>query len=173
MMEPRTYVPVGRVVKAHGLNGEVSVIPADGLLFVFEEGLRVWFVPPPADVREALVQHVRRGPKGPLVKFSGVDDIDAAHRLNGASIIAGSDDLPAGWDEAADDPVGLVVTDTARGVLGEVVDVIVTGANDVWVVEGGPHGQVLLPVIDPVILSVDWEARTAEVELLPGLIEDE
>ena len=65
------------------------------------------------------------------------------------------------------------MTDTARGVLGDVVDVIVTGANDVWVVEGGPHGRVLLPVIDPVILSVDLEARTAEVELLPGLIEDE
>lgn len=172
-MEPRTYVPVGRVVKAHGLNGEVSVIPADGLLFVFSEGLRVWFVPPPADVRDAVVEGIRRGPKGPLVKFSGVDDVDAAHRLNGASILADSADLPPGWDDQEDDPVGLVVTDTARGVLGEVVDVIVTGANDVWVVDGGDFGQVLLPVIEQVIKSIDWEAGTASVDLLPGLIEDE
>jgi 16S rRNA processing protein RimM len=172
-MGPRTYVPVGRVVKAHGLNGEVSVIPADGLPFVFDEGLRVWFVPPPAGVRDAVVEHVRRGPKGPLVKFSGIEDIDAAHLLNGASIIAEAADLPPGWDEGPEDPVGLVVTDTARGVLGEVVEVIVTGANDVWVIEGGPYGQVLLPVIEQVLLSVDWDAGTADVELLPGLIEDE
>ena len=172
-MEPRTYVPVGRVVKAHGLNGEVSVIPADGLLFVLSEGLRVWFVPPPADVRESVIEHVRRGPKGPLVKFRGVENNDAAHRLNGATVLADSADLPAGWDEGEDDPVGLTVTDTARGVLGEVADVIITGANDVWVVEGGPWGQVLLPVIDQVILSVDWEARTAQVDLLPGLLDDE
>ncbi len=172
-MEPRTYVPVGRVVKAHGLSGEVSVIPADGLLFVLEEGLRVWFVPPRADVRDSVIEHVRRGPKGPLVKFSGVEGIDAAHRLNGATVLAEAADLPAGWDEAEDDPVGLVVTDAARGVLGEVVDVIITGANDVWVVEGGPYGQVLLPVIDQVIRSVDWDAGTADVVLLPGLIEDE
>jgi hypothetical protein len=32
---------------------------------------------------------------------------------------------------------------------------------------------VLLPVIEQVLLSVDWDAGTADVELLPGLIEDE
>ena len=59
------------------------------------------------------------------------------------------------------------VVDEARGVLGEIVEVIVTGANDVWVVDG-PFGEVLLPVIDDVVLDVDEEARTAQVRLLAG-----
>jgi 16S rRNA processing protein RimM len=53
-----------------------------------------------------------------------------------------------------------------------VTDVIVTGANDVWVVEGR-FGQVLVPDIDDVVGEIDEEAGTVSVTLLPGLIEDE
>ena len=45
-------------------------------------------------------------------------------------------------------------------------------SNDVWVIDG-PHGEVLLPVIDDVVLSVDWDAATAMVQLLPGLLAEE
>ena len=67
---------------------------------------------------------------------------------------------------------GLAVTDVRRGLLGEVVEVIVTGANDVWVLEG-PLGEVLLPVIDDVVVRVDYESRTATVQALPGLLPEE
>lgn len=147
---------------------------AADLPFVLPVGLEVWFVPPPAGVRTGQLEDVRRGPKGPLVKVSGVDDITTAQRLVGSQLMAKASDLPAGWDEPEeeDDDVGLTVTDEARGLLGEVVDVIVTGANDVWVLEG-PLGEVLLPVIDDVVLEVDYEARTATVRALDGLLPPE
>jgi 16S rRNA processing protein RimM len=134
----------------------------------------VWFTPPPAGVRSGAVESVRRGPKGPLVKVAGVDDINHAALLVGAQVMVKESDLPAGWDDVAeeDDPVGLIVTDTARGVLGEVVEVIVTGANDVWVVDGR-LGEVLLPVIDDVIREVDFDAGTALVTALEGLLPEE
>ena len=69
-------------------------------------------------------------------------------------------------------PLGLTVTDVMRGPLGEIVEVIVTGANDVWVLEG-PLGEVLLPVIDDVVVSIDWEARTVTVSALDGLLPEE
>ena len=169
------YVPLGRVVKTHGLKGEVSVAPAADLPFVLPEGLEVWFVPPPSGARSGRVENVRRGPKGPLVKVSGIDDITAAHRLIGSQMIARADELPAIWSEEPEvefTAEGLIVTDVAHGLLGEVVEVIVTGANDVWVVEG-PLGEVLLPVIDQVVLEIDEEAMTARVELLEGLLPGE
>ena len=75
--------------------------------------------------------------------------------------------------EPEDDPVGLRVVDATRGDLGEVTDVIITGANDVWVVSGPRFGEVLVPVIDHVVLEVDWDKNLARVELLPGLIDGE
>jgi 16S rRNA processing protein RimM len=166
------FVRIGRIVKPHALKGEVSVISAVDLPLSFLEGLDVWFVPPPAaGPRVARVSTVRQGPKGPLVGFEGVEDIGAADALRGAEILIKEEDVPSSLDTDEFDAVGLRVSDVDRGDLGEVVDVIVTGANDVWVVDG-PFGQVLLPVIDDVVLAIDEDARVASVRLLPGLLEE-
>lgn len=171
-MSAATFVPVGRVVKTHGLLGEVSVAVAAGLPFERLEGVEVHFVPPRATVRSATVLAVRQGPKGPLVRFAGVDDVETAASLRGATIVAAPEDVPE-TPPGPEEDIGLVVSDEARGELGTVTDVIVTGANDVWVIDGGRFGQVLVPVIDDVVLAVDEEARTAKVRLLPGLIEED
>jgi 16S rRNA processing protein RimM len=174
-MTPAPFVPLGRVVKTHGLQGEVSVIPAADLPFVLPVGLEVWFVPPPSGVRSGRIEDVRRGPKGPLVKVSGIDDVTAAQRVVGSQLLAREGDLPAEWSEPVEedeDVLGLIVTDVERGLLGEIVEVIVTGANDVWVVDG-PLGEVLLPVIDEVVLEVDSEAGTVSVRALQGLLPEE
>lgn len=134
------------------------------------EGLTVYVVPPAATVRETTVTGVRPGPKGPLLELAGIGDIAAARSLSGTTLLVAAGDLPEGFDEADLDPVGLEVIDDERGSLGTVCDVIVTGANDVWVIEG-PLGQILLPVIDDVVRSVDEDTRIASVTLLPGLID--
>jgi len=174
-MAPAPFTALARVVKSHGLKGEVAVEPAADLPFVLPIGLEVWFVPPPAGVRTGRIENVRRGPRGPLVKVSGIDDIGVAQKLVGADMMVRTDQLPAGWDdpiEVEDDPVGLIVTDAKRGELGAIVEVIFTGANDVWVVDGR-FGEVLLPVIDDVVRKIDWEARTVAVTLLEGLLPDD
>jgi 16S rRNA processing protein RimM len=173
-MEDVRYVPLGRVARVHGLHGEVSVIPA-GLPFVLPTGLTVRFVPPREGVGETTVESVRPGPKGPLVKLAGVDDIGAASLLAGATIVCRAADAPEPALEADDafDPVGLRVFDEERGEIGVVEDVIVTGANDVWVIRGGRLGEVLIPVIDDVVLEIDEDARRVDVRLLPGLVEGE
>ena len=150
-------------------------MPAADLPFVLPVGLEVWFVPPPPGARTGRVEDVRRGPKGPLVKVSGIDDITLAQLTVGSEIIARAADLPTEWSEPVervDDPLGLTVTDVMRGPLGEIVEVIVTGANDVWVLEG-PLGEVLLPVINDVVVDIDWDARAATVRALDGLLPEE
>jgi 16S rRNA processing protein RimM len=161
-------------MRTHGLKGEVSVAPAAGASLSLLVGVDVWFVPPSA-VRHARVAGVRPGPRGQIVSFEGVADIDAAKGLTGARILARPADLPAEWhtEDAEEDAdfVGFVVTDTSHGLLGTVVETIITGANDVWVVHG-PFGEVLIPVIDQVVESSDEDARTITVTLLEGLLPD-
>jgi 16S rRNA processing protein RimM len=164
------FVPVARVVKSHGLHGEVAVKPLVDLPLLSLEGLTVYVVPPNATVREATVTGVRPGPKGPLLSLEGVADTGSARSICGTTLLVRRDDLPEGFEDSEPDPVGLEVLDSRHGSIGIVSDVIVTGANDVWVVDG-PLGQVLVPVIDDVVLSVDEDARTASVTLLPGLID--
>jgi 16S rRNA processing protein RimM len=174
-MSASPYVPLGRVVKTHGLKGEVSVAVAADLPFDLPEGVDVWFVPPPANVRAGRIESVRPGPKGPLVKVSGVDNVDAAYALCGAEMLAKRADIPDEWFEDVEEPFianGMTVRDEAHGLLGEVVETIETGANDVWVLEG-PFGQILLPVIDDVVLEIDEDAGEILVYVLPGLMPGE
>ena len=174
-MSPSPYIGLGRVVKTHGLKGEVSVAVATDLPFELPEGLSVWFVPPPASVRAGRIESVRPGPKGPLVKISGIDNVDDAYALCGTEMLAKRSDIPESWFEDAEEEFsadGMTVTEVTRGLLGEVVETIITGANDVWVVEG-PLGQVLLPVIDDVVISIDEETGQIVVKALDGLLPGE
>ena len=171
-MAEAPFVEIARVIKAHGLKGELSVAPLLGDAFPLEPGIQVWFVPPPASVRTGRVTGVRPGPKGPLVSIDTVTTIEMASSLGGTRLVVRPEDAPTAYAEGEFDPVGLAVIDETRGDLGQVVEVIETGANDVWVVEG-PFGEVLIPVIDAVVMAIDETSDTAHVRLLEGLLPEE
>jgi len=168
------YVPIGRVVKTHGLKGEVSVAAAPGLSLSSLEGIEVWLVPPPASARSGTIESVRPGPKGPLVKVSGFEDMDAARAICGCDLLARRETLPAGFDESPEEEelLGTEVVDEERGTLGTITEVIVTGANDVWVVEG-PLGEILIPVIEDVVREMGEAGGPITVRLLDGLVPGE
>jgi len=168
-MEPEAFAPLGRIAKTHGLNGEVSVIMAGDLPVERLPGLQVWFVPPPSIVRTGRITGVRPGPKGPLFAIDSVCDLAIAESLRGCTLLVRAEDLPEAIEEF--DPVGMTVIDGERGLIGEITEVIVTGANDVWVVEG-PFGEVLIPVIEQVVDEIDERTGTARITLLPGLIDE-
>lgn len=136
-------------------------------------GLHVWIAPPLTIVREGDVVAARPGPKGPLLTLSCVSDLSSASSIAGRTLMARPQDLPAEIFIDEPDPLGLVVHDVDRGLIGVVTDVIVTGANDVWVIEGDTYGEVLIPIIDEVLLDVDFDEGLATIHLLPGLIDDE
>jgi len=172
-MTQEPFVVVGRISKTHGLKGEVSVASAIETPLSVLDGVEVWFVPPPSGRRTATVASTRIGPKGTLVSFTGITSIDEARKIVGCEMLVRAEAVPEPSQLAADETYnGFIVLDTLHGDLGTVTDTIVTGANDVWVVEGG-YGEVLIPVIDDVVILVDTESRTITVRLLPGLLPGE
>lgn len=172
-MDDTPFVPVGRIVKPHGLNGELSIMLGGTGSIDIPVGLAVWIVPPISGPCEFLVTSVRPGPKGPLVQLDTITNRAEAEPVRGRTLMARAADLPAQWVAEGRHDIGMIVVDVSRGVLGEIVDVIETGANDVWVVDGAAWGEVLIPVIDDVVLELDQAAKRVTVKLLPGLIDDE
>jgi 16S rRNA processing protein RimM len=163
------FIPVGRVARAHGVQGELSVIPLTAPLEELPIDVEVWFVPPPLHGRCGRLRSVRQGPKGPLVCVSGVDDRETAVALGGTTMLVAEENLPASFAEEPFDPVGLSVEDEEGAELGTVVELITTGANDVWVVKRADGSELLLPIIEEVLLELDEDARRAVVHILPGL----
>ncbi len=53
--------------------------------------------------------------------------------------------------------------------LGELIEILETGANDVYVIQAEGAAELLIPAIPEVIKSIDIDAGTMEVHLLEGL----
>ena len=165
------YIPVARIVRPHGVHGELSVTPVLELDLAELAETDVWVVPPVHLAAPFRIESVRPGPKGTLIKLSGVDDVETARAYANTTLSVSRSDIAEELLVTPFDPVGCTVVDEERGSLGKIEEIIVTGANDVWVVRDG-DSEVLLPVIDDVVLDVDEEAASIRVRLLPGLVEE-
>ena len=163
---------IARVLKAHGRFGEVSVAALRGLPLLLERGLTVALTPPALDRdRFCRVEEVSRGGDVAYVKFSGIDSIADAQAVEGCHVLARRDDLDLGpLDIAYDELVGRTVIDARYGELGSVREVMETPANDVWVIDGGAYGEVLVPVIESVVSSIP-PAGAIRVTVMDGLID--
>jgi len=171
-MSSSLFVPLARIVKPHGLKGEVKIALQPDVDLI--AGTRCWIVPPVLSSKEFIIEAVRGARSSLIVKLSGVDTLDAADALRERTLITLAEDvvqIPGVQSE--EDVLGLSVHDVTRGPLGLVVDVIHTGANDVWVVEHGPYGQVLIPAVDSMVREIDRTRRCITVSLLDGLIDEQ
>jgi 16S rRNA processing protein RimM len=160
-------VVVGRITRAHGVRGEVSVLVISEVPGRFREGATVW-----TEAGQALtVSESRSHGDRLLVRFEGVGDREAADALRGTLLFvpeSASPDLPEGswWDHQI---LGCAVRTDAGRALGSVRDVIHTAANDVWSVVDEAETETLIPVIADVIVEVDVSGKRIVVREIPGL----
>jgi 16S rRNA processing protein RimM len=129
---------VGRIGRAHGLHGEVTVVPITNVPSRFAPGAELF-----VDDRMYVVASARPHQDRWLVRFDGVDDRNAAEALRGRVVSAESlDDAPEGevW---VHEMIGAVVRDLAGVELGRVVAVEANPAHDLLVLEGG----ALIPMV--------------------------
>lgn len=164
-------VAVGRVGRAHGVRGELSVVVLSEVPERFEPGATVSL----EDGRTLTVDAARPHRDRMLVRFREVGDRTAAEALQGSLLVVprgSSPTLPEGswWDH---DVEGCeVATETGRS-LGTVAEVIHTRANDIWSVLDPSGSETLIPVLRGVVVSVDTAGKRIVVREIPGLTTEE
>lgn len=124
------------------------------------------------DPRPYGLQGIRFHKRHALLTLEGVIDRNEAELLRGVDVY-----LPREWIPPLEEGefyvhqiVGLRAVTLSGEDLGTVKDVIFTGANEVYVVHGDAHGEILLPAIEDVIREIDLDAGEMRVELLEGLV---
>jgi 16S rRNA processing protein RimM len=163
--EPNFFV-VGRVLRAWGIRGDLKIAPFTDRPEDFK-GYRSVFVGPQRKRYDVTSFRPYQG--NWLLHLVGVESRDEAAALHGQEIFIEAAQRPRQAGEFyAREVIGLKVSTLDGEELGEVVEILVTGANDVYVVKGD-RGEILLPARVEVIKSIDVEAGVMTVELLPGL----
>jgi 16S rRNA processing protein RimM len=162
------FIAVGRITRAHGVRGEIAVLPLSQIESRFEPGSRLLVEGLDRTVTVASARPYRG--HGLLLVLEGVADRTQAEALAGRYLVIPSSEagaLPEGefWPHQL---VGCeVVTEDGRS-LGRIREVIRTPANDVWAADG-LDGEVLLPALKDVVRTVDVAGKLVVVRDVPGL----
>src|SRR5205085_4779866 len=70
------------------------------------------------------------------------------------------------------DILGLQVFTLGGKAVGTIVDIIVTGSNDVYVIKSADGPQQLIPAIKDVVKQIDLIRRTMHIDPMPGLLDN-
>ena len=163
---------VGVISSTHGVKGEVKVFPTTDDPARFKE-LEEVTLDTGKGLERLKIQTVRFFKNMVILKFEGYDDINEIEKYKGRDLLIRRDQaVKLGPDENfIIDLVGLsVVTDEGED-FGILKDVMKTGANDVYVIEGKDGKEYLFPAIKQCVLNVDLEAQTITVHIMDGLLE--
>jgi len=167
------WVPVGYITKTHGLKGEVKLRPLLNDPSLVQDVRRARIVEDDGVSVEAVLEKVRGQGGRWIVKFKDFKTIEQAQDLVGRSLEVYREDfqsLPEGeyyWFQIE----GLQVFDEEGRYYGTVNEIIVTGSNDVYVVQDGDK-ELLLPMIDSVVKSIDLKENKLIFHIIEGLLED-
>ena len=163
------FLIIGRALKPHGVRGEIRVEPHTDApeRFTWLETVYVGEVDP----QPLAVESARFHGGLVLLKLSGIDDREAAGKLRGQWLqVPLTEAIPLEEGEYFLYQLeGLAVFTDAGDRLGELVQVIETGANHVFVVRS-ESGDILLPDTAEVVQAIDFENGRMTVHLLPGLL---
>ncbi|MFN3601319.1 MAG: ribosome maturation factor RimM [Dietzia sp.] len=169
---------VGRVVKSHGVGGELVVdVRTDSPRDRFAVGRRLLGRTGKGNNvtdREVTIEAARDHSGRLLVRLAGVADRDTADALRGMLLLVDSDALPE-----TDDPdefhdhqlVGLRVLDTGGTELGSVTEVVHTPGGELLAVRLSDGADALVPFVTRIVPEVDLGSGTCVIDPPEGLLD--
>ena len=165
---------VGKIVNTHSLKGEVKVISStDFEEERFKKGSKLLITRGNQLIREVIVESYRNHKNFLLVKFEGIDSVEEAEKLKNLQIKIDSDEV--GELEENEfyfhEIIGCQVFDENDRNLGEIIDILTPGANDVWVIKGENGKEILIPYIEDVVKKIDITSKKVNIEVMEGLID--
>lgn len=163
--------PIGQIIKTHGLKGDLSfstntiiLEDADISYIILEpEGLLVPF----------YIENVRmRTDTTGLIKLERIDSEEQARQYVGLTIYLPDMFLDKMEDNEFDTEyfIGFEILDEEKGFTGEILSIDQSTANPLFVVQTGTE-EILIPIADEYIASIDHEKKIIRLELPEGLIE--
>lgn len=171
------YLLLGEILRPHGIGGELRMriltdyperLPALKTVYLGRD-------PESPDVQPYLLRGVRFHQHYALLRLNGITDRDQADRLRECLVMVAIEDaVPLETGEVyLFQLIGLTVQTEDGRSLGKIIEVLETGANDVYIVSSPQHGEVLIPATGDTILKTDIENGCVVVKLPEGLLPED
>ena len=165
------YLVVGYLRRSHGLHGEMVMEVYTDFPERLKPGSEVYIGD---SYQKMLIAGARYHNEGLLIKFQNLETPEQAGRYRNQSVYVSAADrpvLPKGH-YYHHELIGFNVVDEKDESIGTLIEIMQTGANDVYVVQQADGREVLLPVISSVIIAVETTNRQIRVRPIPGLLDE-
>ena len=158
-------VVIGKISAPHGVRGEVRIVPLTDFPERFEN-LKTVFL---EDDSKMELESVKFSNKFIIAKFKNINSRNDIEIFNGKLLMLNRSDIPSlpEGEYYNFDIIGLEVIDDKGSKLGKITEVLKTGSNDVYVVEG--KKQILVPALKKVVKEIHLVDGFMKVELLEEL----
>ena len=162
------YLTVGFLRRPHGVSGEIILDLHTDFPERLKSGRKLFLG---EEYKPMTLVSARPHAKGMLIKFKGIETPEDVGQFRNKWVYVKASDVPPLPEGQLyqHELLGFSVVDESHDLLGELVEILETGANDVYVVRDANRHEILLPAIPSVILELDPARRLIRVHLLEGL----
>ncbi|MDF1593198.1 MAG: ribosome maturation factor RimM [Desulfobacterales bacterium] len=173
-MAKSDIVPIGKIVGVHGMAGNVKIYSYVASLSVFSPGTLLLARHDKGGGKTYSVKWAKPHAKTALLSLEGIENRTQAEALVGSALYIEKKSLPELEDDDYYwfDLIGLSVFTLAGEYIGRVASIMPTGSNDVYIVTDvadGRRKETLIPALASVVVSIDLEQKTMQVDLPDGL----
>ncbi|MFH1185570.1 MAG: ribosome maturation factor RimM [Chloroflexota bacterium] len=163
------YLVVGTLMRPHGLLGEMLMNVITDFPARLVPGSKVFLG---ARYTPMTVGARRLHARGLLIRLQGIDTPEAAGAYRNHPVYVLSSDrprLPAGQYYHHELLGSMVIVDADQRSIGTLVEILQTGANDVYVIKDAADREMLLPSIAGVVLGIDVHQHLIRVRVPDGM----
>lgn len=172
-MDTSRFMVVGKVLKAHGLKGELCVQHYTDSPLLFHDFQKVYLSFPGRKAKSYPVANVRFNREKPLLLLHGIQGRDQAQDCRQAEIWIRRKDLP-GYDPDVvliEDLTGLMVYGSDECFLGTIRAIHNYKGQEIWVIVHPLGAEILFPAVDQFVLELNVQEGFATIAPPPGLLE--
>jgi 16S rRNA processing protein RimM len=150
------FLVLGKLRKAHGIQGEIPMEIYTHMMELLMPGCVIFIGD---EYQPYTIDNTRWKQDLLLLKFDGIDDRETVSELTNDLVYVRTSDLPPLPDEEfyLHELIGLQVVQEDGQNLGILVEILETGANDVYLIKDDSGNEVLIPATEEMIISIDMD----------------
>jgi len=162
---PDDLIPLGKIIKPHGVKGELKVFLYNDRSSTLKEGLYIWFKLDEKFVKYSVINLRGVTKKSQILKIKEVDTFDRAMIISKKEFFVSRNDFEE-LDENSfylNDLIGCDVFDEKNQSLGKILDVLNFPANDVLLISYEDK-EIMVPFVEDFILLFDLDNRLVKLK---------
>ena len=162
---PDDLIPLGKIIKPHGVKGELKVFLYNDRSSTLKEGLYIWFKLDEKFVKYSVINLRGVTKKSQILKIKEVDTFDKAMMISKKEFFVSRNDFEE-LDENSfylNDLIGCDVFDEKNQSLGKILDVLNFPANDVLLISYEDR-EIMVPFVEDFILLFDLDNRLVKLK---------